>query len=201
MVIEQFVMAYGVEQDRVRAMMPDGYESLRPVLRINAEIMDEKNVYVELNAPVAHDGKRGWLNIAKWHSAKDNLKFQRDGKRVRIKSPFLTIDFTGTGIEGGCPAERDNDGCFFIDENETFRPSEVITANKEFCDCEFAWFFHSDDAHGRSEGKTIPAFQEEAKTEYPRCTLTAENAAAIPCKQVLGAYSVTFERIQVRNNQ
>lgn len=194
MTVQQFVMAYGIEQDRVRAMIPDGYESLRPVLRINAEIMDEKEVYVELNAPVAHDGKRGWLNIANWNSADDDLHFQRDGKLVRISSPFLTIEFTGTGIEGGCPAERDNDGCFFIGGDMMFRPSETITAHKEFCDCEFAWHFHTDDAHGRSEGKTIPAFHEEAKTEYPRCPLIAENAAAIPCRQVLGCYSVMFER-------
>ena len=46
MQIEQFVMAYGVEQDRLRAMLPEGFESLRPVLRINAEIRDEKEVYV-----------------------------------------------------------------------------------------------------------------------------------------------------------
>ena len=195
MVIRQCVMAYGIEQDRVRAMIPDGYESLRPVLRINAEIMDEKAVYVELNAPVAHDGKRGWLNIANWHSDRDDLQFRQDGKTVRVSSPFLTIVFTGTGIEGGCPAERDNDGCFFIGENGAiFRPSERIGVNKEFCDCEFAWHFHSGDAYGRSEGKTIPAFHEETKTEYPRCVMSAENAAAIPCRQVLGAYGVKFER-------
>ena len=38
MKVEQFVMAYGVEQDRIRAMLPDGFVSLRPVLRINTEI-------------------------------------------------------------------------------------------------------------------------------------------------------------------
>ena len=38
MKVEQFVMAYKIEQDRIRAMLPDGFESLRPVLRINAEI-------------------------------------------------------------------------------------------------------------------------------------------------------------------
>ena len=35
MKIEQFVMAYGVEQDRLRAILPEGFASLRPVLRIN----------------------------------------------------------------------------------------------------------------------------------------------------------------------
>ena len=36
--IEQFVMAYGVEQDRLRTLLPEGFKSLRPVLRIDAEI-------------------------------------------------------------------------------------------------------------------------------------------------------------------
>ena len=35
MKVEQFVMAYGVEQDRLRAFLPEGFVSLRPVLRIN----------------------------------------------------------------------------------------------------------------------------------------------------------------------
>ena len=30
MQIEQFVMAYGVEQDRLRAILPEGFTSLRP---------------------------------------------------------------------------------------------------------------------------------------------------------------------------
>lgn len=33
-----------------------------------------------------------------------------------------------------------------------------------------------------------------SRTAYPRLPLTAENAAAIPCRQVLGAYSVSFTR-------
>lgn len=36
MKIEQFVMAYGVEQDQLRAILPEGFSSLRPVLRISA---------------------------------------------------------------------------------------------------------------------------------------------------------------------
>ena len=41
MKVEQFVMAYRVEQDRIRAMLSPGFVSLRPVLRINAEIIDD----------------------------------------------------------------------------------------------------------------------------------------------------------------
>ena len=56
MKIEQFVMAYGVEQDRLRALLPDGFSSLRPVLRINAEIRDGKTGYVECNTAVEKGG-------------------------------------------------------------------------------------------------------------------------------------------------
>ena len=195
MQVEQFVMAYGVEQDRVRALLPPGFESLRPVLRINAEIRDEKTVYAELNAPVERDGKRGWLNIANWNSGSDEISFARREKTVTISAPFLRLAYTGIGMEGGCPAERDNSGCFYRSETGwEFKPVETINSNKEFCDCEFAWRFHPDDAHGVSAGKTLPAFHEEIATEYEKKRLTAENAAAIPCRQVLGAYIVRFER-------
>lgn len=194
MQIEQFVMAYGVEQDRLRAMLPEGFESLRPVLRINAEIRDEKEVYVEFNTPVQACDKRGWINIDNWDSSKDDISFERTGKTVRIVSPFLTLIYTGVGIEGGCPAEKDNDGCFFMSGSETFREADVITNNKEFCDCEFAWRFNEGDAHGVSIGKTLPVFYENVEHEYEKVDLTAENAAAISCRQVLGAYIVRFER-------
>lgn len=49
MQIEQFVMAYSVEQDRLRALLPEGFLSLRPVLRINAEIRGGQTGYLELN--------------------------------------------------------------------------------------------------------------------------------------------------------
>ena len=66
MKVEQFVMAYGVEQDRLRALLPEGFSSLRPVLRINAEVRGEREGYVEFNTAVQKDGKRGWLNIGSW---------------------------------------------------------------------------------------------------------------------------------------
>ncbi len=192
--IEQFVMAYAIEQDRIRALLPPGFESLRPVLRINTEIRDERSVYVEFNTPVAHDGKRGWVNIGRWESTEGGLHFERNGKRVTIEAPFFFLIYEGVGKEGGCPAERDNDGCFFPGEMVEFRPAEKITSNKEFCDCEFAWRFHDGDACGKSIGKTLPAFKEEAAVQYEKQALTAEHAAAIPCKQILGSYIVRFER-------
>ena len=194
MVVEQFVMAYAIEQDRIRALLPEGYESLRPVLRINTEIRDERSVYVEFNTPVAHEGKRGWVNIGRWESPEGGLRFERDGKKVRIEAPFFFLTYEGIGMEGGCPAEKDNDGCFFPGETPEFRPAEKIGNNKEFCDCAFAWRFHEEDASGKSIGKTLPAFAEAAAVQYEKQELTAENAAAIPCRQVMGTYIVRFER-------
>ncbi len=192
MKIEQFVMAYGIEQDRIRALLPEGFVSLRPVLRINAEIRDEESVYLEFNTPVSHEGKRGWLNIDHWESP--DVTFKREKGTVTLNSQFLRLTYSGVGITGGCPAEKDNDGCFFPGEESGFRPAEKINEPKEFCDCEFAWHFHEGDASGASTGETLPAFPEEAIRDYPKHSLTAPNAAAIRCRKVLGSYIVRFER-------
>lgn len=190
MKIEQYVMAYGIEQDRIRAIIPEGFVSLRPVLRINAEIQDNSNGYLEFNTPVEKDGNRGWLNIAYWKE----VPFQKEGKTTTFKTDFIAISFTGVGIEGSCPAEKDNAGCYFLEETPTLKKPETITENKEFCDCTFRWKFTDKDAHGVSIGKTLPAYPEEQKTIYTREAFTAENAAKIPCRQVLGTYKVIFER-------
>lgn len=188
--VEQFVMAYGVEQDRLRAFLPEGFSSLRPVLRINAEVQNGKSGYVELNTAVEKDGNKGWLNIGYW----TDVPFEQDGKTTRFKSEFLEISFTGVGIEGSCPAEKDNAGCYFVDKEERLRKPENITANKEFCDCSFTWKFTENDAYGKSIGKTLPAYPEEVKNIYPKESFSVENAAKIPCVQVLGTYKVCFER-------
>ena len=189
--VEQFVMAYRVNQDRLRAMLPQGFTSLRPVLRMNAEVRDDEMGYVELNTAAEKCGVRGWINIAHW----ENVPFICDGKTVEFKTPFLTLSFTGVGIEGSCPAESDNNGCFFVVEgSEHIRTTEIITSNREFCDCEFAWSFTPTDAHGVSVGKIIPAYMTEVQNVYEKQALTPQNAAAIPCELVLGSYKTIFER-------
>lgn len=185
MKIEQFVMAYRVDHGKVKALLSEGYESLRPVLRINIEIIhDEKNrtyVRIEHNTPVASQGRRGWLNLNVWESpgteidhADEDKHFgeptpgvadKTKGMTTVFKTEFLDIEFTGVGIEGDCPAEGDNDGCFYIDgEDTTFVPAEKITSRKEYCDCEFRW------------------------------TKPVTEAMRIPPQELLGAYKVTFER-------
>ena len=193
--VEQFVMAYEAEQDRIRAMLPKGYGSLRPVLRINTEIRDEQVVYVEFNTPVSANGRKGWLNIANWKSSSgDDLHFRREAGTVTIRAPFLSLSYTFTGMSGGCPAEKDNEGCYYIGQDTEFRPAEKIEENKEFVDCSFEWKFQEGDAAGRSMGKTLPAVFQPETHQYDSCALTAQNAARIPCRQVLGAYVVRFER-------
>lgn len=189
MKIEQYVMAYGVEQDRLRAILPEGFASLRPVMRFNAEVRDDKSGYIEFNTAVEKDGKRGWINIGFW----DDVNFVREGKKIVFINELLEISFTGVGIEGSCPAEKDNEGCFFIDDEEIFRPSEKIAINKEFCDCKFRWLLEGGTS-GKSIGETLPAYPEEIKNIYSKEIFSVENAATIPCRQVLGSYVVKFDR-------
>lgn len=190
MEIQQFVMAYEVEQDRLRSFLPDGFTSLRPVLRINAEVRGGRCGYLELNTAVEKDGVRGWLNVAHW----EDVPFARSGRTTVFRLPQLEISFTAVGIEGSCPAEKDNAGCYFLGETEELRLPEEIAANKEFCDCRFAWQFAPGDACGVSLGKTLPAVPTPVRTVYPRRPFTAETAAGFPCLQVLGTYTVRFER-------
>ncbi len=187
MKIEQFVMAYRADHEKIKALLDEGYESLRPVLRINAEIIHDESrgeyVRMEHNTPVASQGKRGWLNLNVWESLgteidyadeEDNKHFgeptpgaegKTKGMTTVFKTNFLDIEFTGVGIEGGCPAEGDNDGCFYIEgEKTTFVQAEKITSRKEYCDCAFTW------------------------------TKPITEAMKIPSEELLGAYKVTFER-------
>lgn len=165
---------------------------------------------MEFNTAVEKDGKKGWLNIGYWV----DIPFDRDGNTVIFRNDVLKISFTGVGIEGSCPAEKDNAGCFFLgdipemssaERNSAelrseelhlprLRPAEQVTVNKEFCDCEFSWHFSEGDAHGVSIGKALPAFPSEPKVQYPKQEFTVQNAAAIPCEQVLGTYKVIFDR-------
>lgn len=114
MKVDLYVMAYRVEQDRLRAMLPNGFTSLRPVLRINAELRtgEKETLYLEYNTPVESFGKRGWLNIAHWESPTTEISYTKHEKSTTFHLSFLEITYTGVGLVGGCPAEKDNDGCF-----------------------------------------------------------------------------------------
>lgn len=192
--IEQFVMAYQVEQDRLRALTPEGFTVLRPVLRVNAELRNHRRPYLEFNLPAEGFGKRGWVNIGHW--TEPELSFERDGKTVIFRSGFLEFVFTPNGGQGGCPASRDNDGCFYADgAGWRFVPAEAVGSRMGFCDLLFAWKFAPGDASGVSVGgKTVPAYPSLKKKDYPPLPLTAQNAAHLPCEKLLGQYKVTFER-------
>ena len=191
--VEQYVMAYGIEQDKIRAILPDGFISIRPVVRINAEVRDDKYGYLEFNTAVEKDGKRGWINIGYW----ENIPYQKEGKTTTFENDSIKITFKGVGIEGGCPAEKDNAGCYYKSkEMYKLLAAERIQEKKEFCDCEFEWKLGEGSAHGVSIGKTLPAIPAEVKKIYPREAFTVENAAKIACEQVLGTYKVIFDRAQ-----
>ena len=133
---------------------------------------------------------RGWLNISRWTDS----QVEKNGTTTVFRTPFLYLSFSAMGIRGGCPAEKDNAGCFYPGNTPDFIPAEQIAENKEFCDCSFEWRFTAHSARGASIGKTLPAPPEPVRTGYPHQALTVENAACIPCRQVLGTYTVSFTR-------
>ncbi|MBQ1501012.1 MAG: hypothetical protein IIZ45_00145 [Firmicutes bacterium] len=185
MKVKQFVMAYSAEHQRIKAILPAGYRSLRPVLRLNLEIITAadggEKLRIEFNTPVAARNKRGWLNLRAWETPATPIHYQLEdrcagektpghegavkGLTTAFETPFLQIAFTGVGIRGGCPAESDNDGCFYREGLTTsFVPAETIDGRKEYCDCEFRW--------------TQPLME----------------AMTIPGEKILGAYQVEFRR-------
>ena len=117
--------------------------------------------------------------------------FRTSGKRVSFQTDFLEIVFTGVGIEGSCPAKKDNDGCYFIGNTAALRRPDKFSSNKEFCDCSFRWEFTDDDACGISIGKTLPAHPEEVKKVYPKKAFTVEMRPAFlagRCLELMSSY-------------
>ena len=62
------------------------------------------------------------------------IDYEEEEGTSTFATRFLEISFTGTGAEGGCPYEPDNQGTFHRGE---FYPVETIDENKEFCECKF----------------------------------------------------------------
>ena len=176
-----------MEQEGLRAILPEEFTSLRPVLRIHGEIRDGAGSYLS-STPLWKGRASGMADIGSW----DRVPFMRAGKTTVFRTVLLEISFTGVSLAGGCPAEQDNAGCFFRDGS--FQAAEHVTANKEFCDCAFAWQLPGG-VSGVSIGRTLPALPTEVKTVYPRQACTVEHAAVIPYDQVLGTYKVTFDRV------
>lgn len=187
MKIQQFVMAYGAEHDRLRALLPPGYTSLRPVLRINAELWEDGSACLELNTAVEREGIRDWLNIAHW----EKVPPRRVGQDGGLHTPGADHLLHRDGHSGGLPHGKGQCGCFFPGREPELRPAEVLTAPKEFCDRTFAW---ENGNGGKSLGKALPAIPTAVERVYAPVPCTAESAAAIPCTQVLGAYTVIFDR-------
>ncbi len=190
--IQQFVAAYRVDHDRLRTIIPDGYKSLRRVLRINAEVNSNGEITIELNTPVERPGFKGWLNVASWSSCNTSIHLLiGDDGAYEFTTPFLTLGFLPSGVFSECPAEKDSHGCIYLrDGKETLLTYRPVAERKEFCDFSFHWRFSDGDSFGKSDGKMIAAPFEPVRHIYPSLACTPELAAKIPCLQVLGAYTL-----------
>ena len=52
-----------------------------------------------------------------------------------FKPDFLEICFTGVGIEGSRPTEKDNIGRYFPGSPVALHKAEIIKSRKNFCVC------------------------------------------------------------------
>lgn len=129
---------------------------------------------------------RGWLNIGAW----EDVSVARSGAEVCFRTDFLEICFAPVGIEGSCLAERDNAGCFFPGRTPQLRPPEQICVKKNFAIAPLPGILLG----AMRTGKTLSAVPTPVRTVYLKRECAPQNAAAIPCEQVLGAYVVRFAR-------
>ena len=215
--VEQYVMAYSADWDKIKKILPTGFNSLRPVLRINAELMENVDKLagrsfkrVEFNTPIEYEGKKGWLNLVTWENdcnsvIRDreiynipkmyaNIQACKSGKVTTITAKydefeFLNIEFTGVGKIGGCPKENDNDGTFHL---------------KNILQCEDGFLRENTDNTKFVEVEKIDESKEycdcsfswnkpEPK-DYPLGYKMIEKICEIECKEILGAYVVNFDR-------
>lgn len=183
-------MAYSAEQDRIRALLPAGASSLRPVLRINAEIWDDAHGCVEFKTAVEKNGLRGWLNIARW----TDVPFERRGRTTVFRTEFLEISFTGMGVEGGCRRKRTTRAAGFPARPKRCARRRRLRRARNSAAASFNGASPARTRTAQALARPFRAVPEDVKTVYPKQPLTAPNAAAIPCAQVLGTCRVTFER-------
>lgn len=85
----QFVMAYGVEQDRLRAILPEG---LPPCGRCFGSTgrFGEKKAFSNSGQPWKETGKGGWLSIGSF----SNVPFEVIEKATAFQGELLEIAFT-----------------------------------------------------------------------------------------------------------
>ena len=81
--IEQLVMAYGVVQDRLRAMLPDGFSPLRPVLRINAGQRNISDIRGQSDLPSRHKRKATHINRKETKSNETRNRYRRNQDKRR----------------------------------------------------------------------------------------------------------------------
>ncbi len=186
--IKQFSMAYSVNPEVLNAILPAGYASLRPWLRIDAEIREDHSSCLGLSTPVVRNGKRGWLVIDRW----DDVPYACIEKVIEFKTDFLEISFKRLGVNGHYRAGKDIEGYFSLDNPDELIPMPSIRTHKEYCDCVFKWTFSKSDASGSSDKRprrrgALQQVMPDIGTDF-----SAENVAKIPCDAVLGAFAVRF---------
>ena len=221
--VEQYVTAYRVKPEQLAALLPEGYQSLRPVLRLNVELMrgvawlaGRSVQRIELNTPVEYRGKRGWLNLVTWEDNVDSVLAGRDvygisklyadiaavktGPDLRVTAEqdgfrFLEISFHRVGVEGGCHKEADNEGTFY----PRYLPNP---ANREQADVNDTSFTTVESIEGNKEYCDCDfTWQTPDFQSMPAGFRMMQAICGVEKQEVLGAYAVAFDRTKNYEDQ
>ncbi len=175
-------MAYGAGQDICAPCCRRAFARAARVLRINAEVRDKNGGALEFNTAAEKADNRGWVNIGRWDV------FLYEGRQKDDLHAAGADDLVHRRRHRGRLPCGKGQRRLLLPKDGTFTlvPAEKITANKEFCDCKFAGALPEAARTEMSAfGKMLPAIPEEETTHYEKAAFTVENAAVIPCMQVL----------------
>lgn len=213
--VDQYVMAYSAQIETIRRRLPPEFAPLRPVLRINAERLAGASYgRIELNAPVASRGKKGWLNLVTWKNNIDSILYGRDvqgipklyadisaaddGKTARIQARsgdfiFLGISHERAGVSGGCPKEDDNESTFHCRCQRGGGGREIAS--------EVGFMAVEPIDSPKEYCHCTFCWQAPDWPQAPVARMMLRQIAAIENRGVLGAYVVRFDRMKNDGDQ
>jgi hypothetical protein len=153
--VEQYVVVYSGDQEKIAALLPEGYESSDNVLRIEVEVvndldgMEGEQIFIEVNTPVEGEDGPEWLELVSWESMWTDIFGMTDGTFTRFTADFdgtEFLDITFTENDGECDCQfrwQDPENDYFSDKPEIAVPVMAVEP-EEILDA-YVMVFESED--------------------------------------------------------
>ena len=144
--IEQYIVIYEADQEKIENLLPEGYESSDNVLRIEVEVvndldgMEGEQIFIEVDTPVKGEDGPEWLELVSWENMWTDIFGMTDGYFTRFTADFdgtEFLDITFTEHDGECDCRfrwQMPESEYFSDKPEiagpvmTIEPGEILDA-------------------------------------------------------------------------